>query len=246
MHLAQSASSLVHSLRKKEKIKVRQPLHKVLIPVLNANDRKRLEKVEELIISETNVKEVEYVDDASGILVKKIKPNFRKLGQHFGPKMKQLTPLINEMGQEQIKQLEQTGEFPIELDGETIKLGLDDVEISSEDIPGWMVATEDGLTVALDVTITDELKQEGLSRDVVNRLQNLRKDQGLDVQDKIKVTYFTRDDLMKRSIEAYKNYIQKETQALTLEYVDKVAHGKSLDIDGTELVVELEVANQNT
>ena len=242
MHLAQSASSLVHSLRKKEKIKVRQPLHKVLIPILNEADKARIEKVAELIISETNVKEVEYVDDASGILVKKIKPNFRKLGQTFGPKMKQLAPLINQMGQEQIKDLEKTGAYALELDGETISLGLDDVEITSEDIPGWLVASEDGLTVALDITITDELKQEGISRDVVNRLQNLRKDQGLEVQDKIKVSYQTTDDLLKKSVESYKNYIQKETQALSLEYVEQVNNGTSLDIDGLEMSVELEVA----
>lgn len=242
MHLAQSASSLVHSLRKKEKIKVRQPLHKVLIPILNEADKARIEKVAELIISETNVKEVEYVDDASGILVKKIKPNFRKLGQTFGPKMKLLAPLINQMGQEQIKELEKTGAYVLELDGETISLGLDDVEITSEDIPGWLVASEDGLTVALDITITDELKQEGISRDVVNRLQNLRKDQGLEVQDKINVSYHTTDDLLKKSVESYKNYIQKETQALSLEYVEQVNNGTSLDIDGLEMSVGLEVA----
>ncbi len=194
MHLAQSASSLVHSLRKKEKIKVRQPLHKILIPILNEADKDRIAQVAALIISETNVKEVEYVDDASGILVKKIKPNFRKLGQHFGPKMKLLTPLINQMDQAQIKELEQTGEYAVELEGEKVVLGLEDVEITSEDIPGWLVASEDGLTVALDITITDELKKEGLSRDVVNRLQNLRKDQGLEVQDKINVSYHTNDE----------------------------------------------------
>lgn len=241
MHLAQSASSLVHSLRKKEKIKVRQPLHKVLIPILNEADKARIEKVAELIISETNVKELEYVDDASGILVKKIKPNFRKLGQTFGPKMKQLAPLINQIDQDQIKGLEQSGKIQLDLDGETITLGLDDVEISSEDIPGWLVASEDGLTVALDITITDDLKQEGISRDVVNRLQNLRKDQGLEVQDKIKVSYHTSDDLLKTSVETYKNYIQKETQALSLEYVEQ-ANGSTLEIDGLEMVVELEVA----
>lgn len=241
MHLAQSASSLVHSLRKKEKIKVRQPLHKVLIPVLNEADKDRIEKVAELIISETNVKEVEYVDDASGILIKKIKPNFRKLGQSYGPKMKQLAPLITQMDQEQIQQLEKTGEYALELEGEKIVLGLDDVEITSEDIPGWLVASEDGLTVALDITITDELKKEGLSRDVVNRLQNLRKDQGLEVQDKIKVSYDTPDDQLKKAMEAYTSYIRKETQALALEYVAKL-QGTELDIDGVTLTVTLEVA----
>lgn len=242
MHLAQSASSLVHSLRKKQKIKVRQPLQKVLIPILTAADKERLKKVEELIITETNVKEVEYVDDASGILVKKIKPNFKKLGQHFGPKMKQLTPLINAMDQDQIRQLETTGQLAINLEGEAIELGLDDVEITSEDIPGWLVASEDGLTVALDITITDALKKEGISRDVVNRLQNLRKERGMEVQDKIMVNYFTTDDLMRASIEAFKKNIQKETQALSLEYVEKLIDEMELDIDGMALKVSLEVA----
>ncbi|MEQ8584087.1 MAG: isoleucine--tRNA ligase [Marinoscillum sp.] len=243
MHLAQSASSLVHSLRKKEKIKVRQPLHKILIPILNEADKDRIAQVAALIISETNVKEVEYVDDASGILVKKIKPNFRKLGQHFGPKMKLLTPLINQMDQAQIKVLEQTGEYAVELEGEKVMLGLEDVEITSEDIPGWLVASEDGLTVALDITITDELKKEGLSRDMVNRLQNLRKDQGLEVQDKIKVSYHTNDESLKSAVEAFKSYIQKETQALSLEYVNEANGGTLLDIDGLELTVAIEIAN---
>lgn len=243
MHLAQSASSLVHSLRKKEKIKVRQPLQKVLIPILNEADKARIDQVAELIISETNVKEVEYIDDASGILVKKIKPNFRKLGQTYGPKMKQLAPLINQLGQEQIKALEQSGQYALELDGETITLGLDDVEITSEDIPGWLVASEDGLTVALDITITEELRQEGISRDVVNRLQNLRKDQGLEVQDKIHVSYYATDELLKSAIAAYKAYIQKETQALSLELASDANGGTSLDIDGLELTVSISVAN---
>lgn len=242
MHLAQSASSLVHSLRKKEKIKVRQPLHKILIPILNEADKDRIAQVAALIISETNVKEVEYVDDASGILVKKIKPNFRKLGQHFGPKMKLLTPLINQMDQAQIKELEQTGEYAVELEGEKVVLGLEDVEITSEDIPGWLVASEDGLTVALDITITDELKKEGLSRDVVNRLQNLRKDQGLEVQDKINVSYHTNDESLKSAVETFKSYIQKETQALSLEYVNEANGGTLLDIDGLELTVAIEIA----
>ncbi|MEQ8472935.1 MAG: isoleucine--tRNA ligase [Marinoscillum sp.] len=242
MHLAQSASSLVHSLRKKEKIKVRQPLQKVLIPILNEEDKQRIEKVAALIISETNVKEVEYIDDASGILVKKIKPNFRKLGQTFGPKMKQITPLITQMDQAAIKELEEKGFYELQLDGDKVNIGPDDVEITSEDIPGWLVASEDGLTVALDITITDELKQEGISRDVVNRLQNLRKDQGLEVQDKIQVNYHTTDDLLKSSIEAYKKYIQKETQALSLEYVEKANGGTTLEIDGLEMTVDLKVA----
>ncbi|WP_258102772.1 isoleucine--tRNA ligase [Marinoscillum sp. MHG1-6] len=242
MHLAQDISSLVHSLRKKEKIKVRQPLQKILVPVLNPDDKASIASVEELIISEINVKEIEYVGEDSGVLVKKIKPNFRKLGQTFGAKMKLITPQINGMDQDQIKAFEKSGSFELTIDGESIILSLEDVEITSEDIPGWLVASEGGLTVALDITITDELKKEGLSRDVVNRLQNLRKDKGLEVQDKINVIYSTQEELVKNSIEEFKNYIQKETQALKLEFGEKIADGTALDIDGLEITVGIEIA----
>ncbi|MFT6867696.1 MAG: isoleucyl-tRNA synthetase [Cyclobacteriaceae bacterium] len=242
MHLAQSISSLVHSLRKKEKIKVRQPLQKILVPVLSKADRESIEKVQELITSEINVKAIEYIDDESGILVKRIKPNFRKLGQHFGAKMKLVTPLINNLDQDQIKTFEQNGQFDLNLEGEKVTLTLEDVEISSEDIPGWLVASEDGLTVALDITITDELKKEGTSRDVVNRLQNLRKDSGLDVQDKINVKYTSSNELLINAVTQFADYIKKETQAINLEFVDKVSDGTVIDIDGTELTVEIIVA----
>lgn len=241
MHMAQNISSLVHSLRKKEKIKVRQPLQKILVPILNENDRRHIKNVEELIISEINVKEIEYVDDTSGILVKKIKPNFKKLGQHFGAKMKPLTALINAFGQDHIKEIERNGQYEVSLEGEAITLTLEDVEITSEDIPGWLVASENGLTVALDITLTDELRREGISRDAVNRIQNLRKDKGLEVQDKIAVRYFTADEMTKSAIIAHKNYIQKETQALVLEFQEKIPNADVLDIDGIELLISIEV-----
>ena len=241
MHLAQGISSLVHSLRKKEKIKVRQPLQKILIPILNTADKVSIEKVESLILSEINVKEIEYIDDESGILVKKIKPNFRKLGQHFGAKMKMVTPLISTLNQDQIKAFEKTGTHELVLDGEKVSLSLEDVEITSEDIPGWLVANENGLTVALDISISDELKMEGMSRDVVNRLQNLRKDSGMEVQDKIKVSYYSRDEQMNQSITLFKEYIQKETQALSLEPSENISDGTVIDIDGTELTVAISV-----
>ncbi|MFY0599955.1 MAG: isoleucine--tRNA ligase [Cyclobacteriaceae bacterium] len=242
MHMAQSISSLVHSLRKKEKIKVRQPLHKILVPILNKSDKDSIQSVEQLIASEINVKAVEYIDDESGILVKKVKPNFRKLGQHFGPKMKLVTPLINALDQDQIKQFEKEGTFNLDLEGESVTLTLEDVEISSEDIPGWLVASEDGLTVALDITMDDDLKKEGLSRDVVNRLQNLRKDLGMEVQDKISVQYFASDDLMKDAIGQFSEYIQKETQALNIVFDEKISDGNVIDIDGIELTVNIAVS----
>jgi isoleucyl-tRNA synthetase len=240
MHLAQEISSLVHSLRKKEKIKVRQPLQKILIPILKDSDKTSIEAVEELILSEINVKEIEYVDDASGILVKKIKPNFRKLGQTYGPKMRELSVLISGFGKEQIRQIEAEGNLTVDLNGESITLQLDDVEITSEDIPGWLVASGNGLTVALDITLTEELKKEGLSRDVVNRVQNLRKDQGLEVQDKIAIKFHSSNPEMNAAMADFAEYIKEETQALELSAQTNVG-GTLLDIDGVELEIKIEV-----
>lgn len=242
MHFAQNISSLVHSLRKKEKIKVRQPLHKVLIPILKSEVKERIEAVEELIKTEINVKEVEYVDDASGILVKNIKPNFRKLGQAYGPKMKAISGIINGFSKEDIAAIERENAFTIEVDGESITLTLEDVEITSQDIPGWLVASEGGLTVALDITISDDLRKEGLSRDVVNRIQNLRKDRGLEVQDKIAVCYATSDDMMKTALLDFADYIKTETQAVSLE-AKASKDAEKFDIDGIEINVQIEVAN---
>ena len=241
MRLAQLASSLVHSLRKKQKIKVRQPLSKILIPVLNEDEKNRLKKVEELIINETNVKTIDYLDDDTGILIKKIKPNFRTLGVKFGAQLKVITPKINSLIQTDIAQFESDGFFNIEIEGEMIELQLTDVEISSQDIPGWLVASEDGLTVALDINLTDVLKKEGLSRDIVNRIQNLRKDQNLEVQDKIDILYFTHDKLIKEAIEVHQQSIQQETQTKTILFNADLPNGISLDIDGAEIIIQLNV-----
>ncbi len=242
MHLAQDVSSLVHSLRKKEKIKVRQPLSKILIPILKEETRHSIVEVEELILSEINVKEIEYISDDSGVLVKKIKPNFRKLGQEHGSKMKEITGVINGFGKEEISQLESEGSYEIEVQGEQIALTLDDVEISSEDIPGWLVASEGPLTVALDITLTDELRKEGLSRDVVNRVQNLRKDKGLEVQDKIAIEYFTTDVMLKDAVTVFNEYIKEETQALSVQFTESQIDSETFDIDGIELKVQIEVS----
>tara|TARA_B110000438_G_scaffold302316_1_gene359639 strand:+ start:984 stop:4352 length:3369 start_codon:yes stop_codon:yes gene_type:complete len=241
MRLAQLASSLVHSLRKKQKIKVRQPLSKILIPVLNKDEKNKLKKVEELIINETNVKTIDYLDDDTGILIKKIKPNFRTLGVKFGAQLKVITPKINSLIQTDIAQFESDGFFNIEIEGEMIELQLTDVEISSQDIPGWLVASEDGLTVALDINLTDVLKKEGLSRDIVNRIQNLRKDQNLEVQDKIDILYSTHDKLIKEAMEVHQQSIQQETQAKTILFNADLPNGISLDIDGAEIIIQLKV-----
>mgnify|MGYP003323481901 FL=1 len=241
MRLAQLASSLVHSLRKKQKIKVRQPLNKILIPVLSQADRNRLKKVEELIIQETNVKTIEYVENDTGIFIKKIKPNFRTLGLKFGPKLKTITPKINILNQEDIARFESNGFFNIKVEGEMIELQLTDVEISSQDIPGWLVASEDGLTVALDIKLTNTLKKEGLSRDLVNRIQNLRKDKNLEVQDKISIFYTTEDKLLKEAMEEHQQSIQRETQAKTIQFNTNLSNGISLDIDDSEIIIQLNV-----
>lgn len=245
MHLAQLASSLVHSLRRKEKIKVRQPLTKIMIPILSDQEKERLQLVEELIISETNVKKIEYLDDASGVLVKKVKPNFKRLGAVFGAKMKLLAPLVGKLNQDDIQIFEKEGKFAFNLEGEEVFLSLEDVEISSEDIPGWLVASEDGFTVALDITLTDELKKEGLARDVVNRVQNLRKDKGLEVQDKIEIYYESNESLLVQAISDYKEYIQRETQALEIFNKENDVESSALDIDGIELQVGLKVVSAN-
>ena len=239
MRLAQLASSLVHSLRKKQKIKVRQPLRKILIPVLNEDEKNRLKKVEELIINETNVKTIDYLDDDAGILIKKIKPNFRTLGVKFGAQLKAITPKINSLIQTDIAQFENDGFFNIEIEGEMIELLLTDVEISSQDIPGWLVASMDGLTVALDINLSDGLKKEGLSRDIVNRIQNLRKDQNLEVQDKIDILYSTHDKLIKEAMEVHQQSIQQETQTKTILFNADLPNGISLDIDGAEIIIQL-------
>ncbi len=242
MSLAQTISSLTHSIRKKEKIKVRQPLSKIMIPVLDAQTREYVEAVEDLILSEVNVKAVEYIDDTSGVLVKKVKPNFRSLGKKFGPKMKLITGQVNQWGQEEIAAIEKNGTFDLNLEGENIQLLLEDVEISSEDIPGWSVASEAKVTVALDITLDDTLRQEGLARDVVNRVQNLRKDMGLEVQDKISIRIVESDAFVDAGLKNNSDYICQETQALNLELVKTVNDGRSVEIDEWTLEIEITVS----
>jgi len=239
MQLAQDISSLVHSLRKKERLKVRQPLSRILVPVLDPEFKKHVQAVEDLIQTEVNVKAVEYIDDASGILVKNIKPNFRKLGQEYGKQMKDVAAKINAFGQKEIAEIEKNNEIKVLLDSGEITLTLDDVEIASQDIPGWLVASEGKLTVALDITLTEELQREGIARDLVNRIQNMRKDMGLEIQDKIKVSLVRNTDMVNGAIEANKEYICQETQALSLEIVDSVSDGQELEIDEHKIEIKI-------
>jgi isoleucyl-tRNA synthetase len=240
MQLAQDISSLVHSLRKKERLKVRQPLQKVLIPVLNAETRAFIEHVEDLIKSEVNVKSIDYIDDTSDILVKSIKPNFALLGKRFGPKMKAVSQIIQQWGKQEIAQIEKEGKVAIAIDGETEMLALAEVLIQSQDIPGWSVATDNGITVALDVTLTTALKEEGIARDFVNRIQNLRKDMGLEVQDKIHIQIAPLNDTVDQALDHFSEYIKTETQALALSLDGNSNKSTILDMDEFELAVIVE------
>ncbi|MCC5930058.1 MAG: isoleucine--tRNA ligase [Cyclobacteriaceae bacterium] len=240
MQLAQDTSSLVHSLRKHHKIKVRQPLSKILIPVLNPELKENLSAVENIILSEVNLKSIEYVDNTSGVIVKKAKPNFRKLGQQYGQKMKEITAAVAAMDQNEINFFEDKGYYDLKLNGDSIRLENDDLLIQSEDIPGWSVATEGKLTVALDITITEDLLREGIARDFVNRIQNLRKDKGYDVQDKIKIRVNEANDQVKEALQHFNSYICEETQALELSFDTIEKDASELEMDDFKLKVYID------
>ncbi len=244
MQLAQSTSSLVHSLRKQHTIKVRQPLSRILIPVLSDDFRQQIAAVEDLILSEVNVKNIEYIDDTSGVLVKKVKPNFRRLGKQYGKRMKDISAALAQWGQDEINQLEREQRYELSLGDTQVPLTVEDVEITSEDIPGWSVAREGNLTVALDINITDELKREGMARDLVNRIQNLRKDQGLEVQDKIQVSVEQGNQLVDEAVEAHRSYISQEVQATELSLVDTLADATTLEMDEVEVKVTLQLSQK--
>lgn len=238
MELAQRISSLVLSLRKGSKIRVRQPLSRIMVPVLNEEFRKNVEAVKDLILSEVNVKGIEFISDSAGILVKKIKPNFKSLGPKFGKHMKAIAALVNQFKQEQIAQIEQTGVYDLEIEGEKIQLTMEDVEITSQDIPGWLVASEGKLTVALDITISDELRKEGIAREFVNRIQNIRKDNDFEVTDRINLKVKSHDAI-NTAIESNLNYICTEILADKLEFVDEIPVTEGVSVDVEENVTTL-------
>ncbi len=230
MEKAQTISSLVLSLRKKEMIKVRQPLQRVMIPVLDEEQKDEILAVEDLIKSEVNVKNLELIDDASGILVKQIKPNFRELGPRFGKDMKLIVNKINQFNSEDISKIEQQGSLDVDINGKLITLSLDDVEITSQDIEGWLVASSGNLTVALDVSISPELKKEGVARELVNRIQNLRKDSGYEVTDTIDVT-LQKDSIVEDAVNENITYIKSETLTAKLEFAEVVEEGAEIEFD---------------
>ena len=239
MEKAQVISSLVLSLRKKEMIKVRQPLQRVMIPVLDQRQRDEIKEVEELIKSEVNVKEISLIDDASGILIKQIKPNFKVLGPRFGKDMKLVSSEIARFNQGDIQKIERLGEINMVINGKDVTLGSDEVEISSQDIEGWLVDSSGVITVALDVTITEELRKEGIARELVNRIQNLRKDSGFDVTDKIDVM-LQKDGFVEKAVADNISYIKTETLTAQLYFEDHLEDGTEIAFDqvNTKLIIQ--------
>ncbi len=232
MDLAQRISSLVLGLRRKVNIKVRQPLQKIMIPLLDMSLGAKIDEVKKLILTEVNVKELKYVDETDGILVKKIKPNFKTLGPKYGKQMKGISAAFAQFDQAKIGQIERMGNDNLKLlvDGVEVLISLEDVEITSEDIPGWLVASDGKLTVALDITLTEDLIQEGLAREFINRIQNLRKDSGFDVTDKISIKILKQEAIIP-ALDKYKSYIATQTLATGIELVDRMDEPDSVEIE---------------
>jgi len=230
MQMAQKFSSMVLSLRKKSNIRVRQPLNKIMIPVLDEKFERQLKDVENLILSEVNVKEIEYLQDTTGVLVKSIKPNFKALGPKYGKMMKQIAAAVNAFGQDEIAEIEQEGKYVLDIDGQAVEILLADVDIMTEDIPGWLISGMGNLTVALDVTLTPELVEEGIARDLVNRIQNLRKDKGFEVTDKIRLKIEKNTELS-GAIQNNYDYICSETLAESLDMREKLPDGESTQVE---------------
>ncbi|MBN9485514.1 MAG: isoleucine--tRNA ligase [Bacteroidetes bacterium 43-93] len=236
MQLAQDISSLVLSLRKKVNIKVRQPLQKVLIPVLDAHMKGQVQLIEELVKGEVNVKSIEYLTETEGFIKKKIKANFKSLGARMGAKMKAVAAAINQMDQHQIAELEKQKAYQLTIDGEQVTIGTDDVEIIAEDIPGWSVANKGNLTVALDITVTPELQDEGNARELVNRIQKIRKETGLELTDRINVNIEEHEPL-KSAILNFRDYICTEILADRLEIVPAISDGTEIEVNESVLKV---------
>ncbi|MBQ1752108.1 MAG: isoleucine--tRNA ligase [Paludibacteraceae bacterium] len=241
MELAQKLTSLTLALRKKADIKVRQPLSHVMIPTTVQNIKENLESVADLIKAEVNVKEIKTVEGSDGILVKRIKPDFKKLGPKCGKAMKSVAATLQALPQEEIRKFEENGVYTLCIDGNNIEVSTADVEIFSEDIPGWLVANDGNLTIALDITVTEELRQEGLARELVNRIQNMRKQSGLNITDKINITVCA-DAEYCRAIEAFAEYIKQQVLGLSITTADTLEGAQEWDVDGKKISVKIEKA----
>jgi isoleucyl-tRNA synthetase len=235
MGIAQQISSMVLGLRRQKNLKVRQPLAKIMIPVLNDEDKQKVEAGKDIILTEINVKEIEYISEDSGILVKNIKPDFKVLGKKHGKLMKQIAAAVNQFSQEDIKKIEKDSEYKLAVEGQEIVILLEEVEISSQDIPGWLVASNNKLTVALDVTVTEDLREEGIAREFINRIQNFRKELGLEVTDKIKLNIKEHEEI-NNAINKHKDYIAVQTLAEELNLLSEISDNsgtKFVEIDNT-------------
>ena len=273
MQQAQTIVSLTHSLRKKHHLKVRQPLTKLMLPVTDSSMQQQIASVEDLILAEVNVKHIQYVDDTTAVVAKSVRPNFKKLGQRYKEQMGAISNAISQLSQAAIQELEQTGyielsvgiprsvepvqdlsepgelmlakpSMPYGQRPQSIRLTLEDVFISSVAIPGWSVVKEGNITVALEITLDDNLRQEGMARDLVNRIQNLRKDQGLDVQDKIRLTMAAEEPLVVAAIKKHQAYICQETQALPLVVAKKLTQGEQMTIGDYTVCVQMTLQRQ--
>ncbi len=240
MSIAQAISSMILGLRRKVSIKVRQPLAKIIVPLTEKGFREKFEAVKDLILAEVNVKDVEYIEDTSSILVKKVKPDFRKLGPKYGKMMKDISKAIASMTRQDIASLETTGSHTLQIGSKEVILTRDDVEIISEDIPGWQVANEGKLTVALDVTVTDELRYEGIAREFVNRIQNIRKESGFDVTDKITVL-IENHELISKAVDRHADYIGSQTLATKVTVVSDFANGNVREVEIDDMIIKVSV-----
>jgi len=240
MSIAQAISSMILGLRRKVSIKVRQPLAKIIVPLTEKGFREKFEAVKDLILAEVNVKDVEYIEDTSSILVKKVKPDFRKLGPKYGKMMKDISKAIASMTRQDIASLETTGSHTLQIGSKEVILTRDDVEIISEDIPDWQVANEGKLTVALDVTVTDELRYEGIAREFVNRIQNIRKESGFDVTDKITVL-IENHELISKAVDRHADYIGSQTLATKVAVVSDFANGNVREVEIDDMIIKVSV-----
>ena len=238
MSYAQRISSLVLSLRKKGNLRVRQPLQKIMLPILDAEFEQQVRKVEDLILAEVNVKEMEYITDSSGVIKKKIKPNFKTLGKKLGKDMKAAGVIITALGQEDIRTIESAGKYNLMIDGTTYDLALEDFEISAEEIPGWQVAQDRQITVALDITLTEALEAEGTARDLVKLIQNMRKESGLDVTDRIHV-HIAYHDKIEKAIAGHKDYVANEVLADEVSVKEEVGGEKVLVSEDLEVEIAI-------
>ncbi|MFW6289885.1 MAG: DUF5915 domain-containing protein, partial [Mariniphaga sp.] len=244
MGIAQKASSMILALRRKEKLKVRQPLAKIMVPVLDSHFQEQFEAVKDIILTEVNVHEVEYISDTSDVIKKKIKPNFKTLGPKYGKLMKQISAAIAGFGQKEIAAIEQEGVLDVELGSQNIALTREDVEIVTEDIPGWIVATEGQMTIALDIEVTEELRQEGLAREFINKIQNLRKDSGFEVTDRIAVKIEKHSEI-NDAVYHHKSYICAQTLAVDLQLVDELEDANAREVEiSKDVSVKISVERQ--